>query len=190
MIQVITPLNKEAVHNLHIGDIVAINGRIFTGRDRFHQHVFEGNALPFPMEGEILYHCGPIILTHPGRREVIAAGPTTSSRAEPYAWKIIETLGLRAIMGKGGMGAKTVDACKKCGCVYLHAIGGAAQVLADHITTVKSVHFEEEFGSPEAMWEFEVEQFPAVVTIDARGNSLHEEVERTSRKKLGKILKY
>jgi fumarate hydratase class I len=128
----------------------------------------------------LLYHCGPIIIERNGLYEVIAAGPTTSRREEPYQWKLIETLGLRAVMGKGGMGKKTVDACQKFGCVYLHAIGGAAQLLADKITSVKGVHFLEEFGSPEAMWVFDVREFPAVVTIDANGNSLHQKVHERS----------
>ena len=181
MIQLSTPLNEEIVRNLRIGDLVAINGRIFTGRDRFHKFVFDGNKLPLSLKGEILYHCGPIIIQKSGDWRVMAAGPTTSSRSEPYEWKIIENLGIRAIIGKGGMGQKTIEACKKFGCVYLHAIGGAAQLLASHIKRVGSVHFLKEFGQAEAMWEFEVDSFPAVVTIDANGNSLHTEVEKISQ---------
>ena len=181
MITITTPLDNDIINTLNVGDIVAINGTLITARDALNKYLFEDNESPVPLNGQIIYHCGPIVLDNNGNWEVIAAGPTTSTRQEPYTWKIIEQYGVKALMGKGGMGEKTVQACKEHCCIYLHAIGGAAQLLAEKITNVTSVHFLKEFGSPEAMWEFEVKNFPAVVTIDTRGNSLHHDVRDTSR---------
>src|SRR5204863_6294472 len=137
----------------------------------------------------IIYHCGPVVLKDEGGQwRVTAAGPTTSIREEPYQGEIIGKFGVRAVIGKGGMGEKTLAACKQFGCVYLHAIGGAAQVLAECIKAVRGVYFMEKFGAPEAIWELEVENFPAVVTMDARGNSLHREVFASSQAELAKRL--
>ncbi len=130
----------------------------------------------------ILYHCGPVVMKQDdGSWKATAAGPTTSIREEPYQWQIIRDFGLRGVIGKGGMGDKTLAACKEYGCVYLHAIGGAAQVLAERIKKVRNVYMMEKFGAPEAIWEFEVEDFPAVVTMDAHGNSLHAEIFEKSK---------
>jgi fumarate hydratase class I len=123
-----------------------------------------------------------------GSYQCTAAGPTTSIREEPYQWQVIRDFGLRAVIGKGGMGDRTLAACQEHGCVYLHAIGGAAQVLAECVKRVRNVYFMKEFGSPEAIWELEVENFPAVVTIDAHGNSLHREVLAASTAKLAERL--
>jgi len=123
-----------------------------------------------------------------GSLKFIAAGPITSICEEPYQWQIIRDFGLRGVIGKGGMGNRTLSACQEHGCVYLHAIGGAAQVLAECIKKVRNVHFYEKFGAPEAIWEFAVEDFPAVVTMDARGNSLHQEVFEKSQMELAKRL--
>lgn len=188
MVQLTTPLSESAIATLAVGDIVTVSGTIFTGRDAFHKYIFDGNAPPCTLRGQILYHCGPIVVAMGDRWEVMAAGPTTSSRQEPYAWKVIESLGIRAIIGKGGMGRATVDACAAHGCVYLHAIGGAAQWYAEKIARVNGVHFLDEFGGPEAMWEFTVKDFPAVVTIDAHGASLHEDIRHRSDARLKGLL--
>ena len=116
-----------------------------------------------------------------GSYRCTAAGPTTSIREEPYQWQVIRDFGLRGVIGKGGMGAKTQAACKEYGCVYLHGIGGAAQVLAECVKKVNQVYFLEKFGSPEAIWELAVVDLPAVVTIDSHGNSLHEAVWNQSK---------
>ena len=118
----------------------------------------------------------------------MAAGPTTSAREEPYQGEIIRRFGLRGVIGKGGMGERTLAACQEAGCVYLHAVGGAAQVLGECITRVRNVYFLKEFGSPEAIWEFEVKDFPAVVTMDAHGRSLHSEILAASRAALAQCL--
>jgi fumarate hydratase class I len=123
-----------------------------------------------------------------GSWKATAAGPTTSIREEPYQAHIIKVFGLRGVIGKGGMGDRTLAACKEFGCVYLHAVGGAAQVLADCIRKVRNVYLMKEFGAPEAIWEFEVQDFPAVVTMDSHGNSLHKEVFAKSQAELAKRL--
>lgn len=182
-----TPLIKSKVKRLKVGDVVEITGTIYTGRDAVHKYLFEGNNSPVDLEGQIIYHCGPVMTKEKNKWQCKAAGPTTSIREEPYEADIIRKHKIRAIIGKGGMGHKTTKACQKYGCVYLHAIGGAAQVLAQTIKNVPNVYLEK-FGIPEAMWEFKVAKFPAIVTIDAKGNNLHEKIEKKSIKNLKKIL--
>ena len=185
------PFLEEKIRALKVGDEVLISGVIHTGRDAVHKYLHEGGALPpgVSLRDGILYHCGPVVMKQEdGSWKATAAGPTTSIREEPYQWQVIRDHGLRGVIGKGGMGDKTLAACKEYGCVYLHAIGGAAQVLAERIKKVRNVFFYEKFGAPEAIWEFEVEDFPAVVTIDAHGNSMHKEVFAKSQAELTKRL--
>ena len=167
------PISLEQVKSLKLGDMVLLSGVIYTGRDAVHKHLYEGKSVPVDLTGAAIYHCGPVVVQTDEGWSVRAAGPTTSTREEPYQAAIIEKFGVRAVIGKGGMGNKTRTACEKFGCVYLHAVGGAAQVLAEAVTRVRGVSMLEEFGSPEAIWELEVKDFPALVTIDAHGNSLH-----------------
>ena len=176
MIQLQAPFTEDKIRSLKVGDMVEITGVVFTGRDAVHKYLHDGGEPPVSFKDGIIYHCGPVVLKKKGKWTVTAAGPTTSIREEPYQAGIIEKYGLRAVIGKGGMGEKTRQACEKFGCVYLHAIGGAAQVLAEAIKEVQDVHMLEKFGSPEAIWELRVENFPVVVTIDAHGNSLHKDV--------------
>jgi fumarate hydratase class I len=189
MIELKVPISEKTIRSLKVGDEVTVTGTVFTGRDAVHKYLHEGGALPtgVKFKDAVLYHCGPVVMKdEQGNWKVTAAGPTTSIREEPYQWQVIRDFGLRAVIGKGGMGEKTVQACKDFGCVYLHAIGGAAQVLAECVKRVPSVHFLKEFGAPEAIWEFEVENFPAVVTIDSHGNSLHKEIMAQSQAELAK----
>jgi fumarate hydratase class I len=191
MVKLSFPFTEEKILALKLGDEVLVSGTIFTGRDAVHKYLHEGGALPagVTLRDGILYHCGPVMMKqNDGSYKCTAAGPTTSTREEPYQWQVIRDHGVRGVIGKGGMGAKTQEACKKYGCVYLHAVGGAAQVLAERIKQVRNVYFLEQFGSPEAIWELAVEDFPAVVTIDAHGNSLHEKVFAASKAALaGKL---
>lgn len=189
MITLLQPFTEQKVRALKTGDEVAVSGVLFTGRDAMHKYLHEGGELPAEVDlrDGILYHCGPVVLKDDnGGWRVTAAGPTTSIREEPYQADIIRRFALRGIIGKGGMGERTLVACKEQGCVYLHAIGGAAQVLAECIRKVRNVYLLKEFGVPEAIWEIEVRDFPAVVTIDTHGRSLHEEVYNSSRAELAK----
>jgi len=191
MIKLSFPFTEEKIRALKVSDEVLISGVVHTGRDAVHKYLYEGGKLPpgVSLRDGILYHCGPVVLKQDdGSWKATAAGPTTSIREEPYQAQIIRDFGIRSVIGKGGMGDKTLAACKEYGCVYLHAVGGAAQVLAERIKKVRNVYFYEKFGAPEAVWEFEVEDFPAVVTIDAHGNSLHKEVFAKSQAELAKRL--
>lgn len=186
------PLSRNAVMELSVGDAVRVSGKIVTGRDKIHQFLFNEKPgkedIPFNLEGSLLYHCGPIVKKDKTGFEMIACGPTTSSRVEMYEWWVIERYGIRAVMGKGGMGRKTLDALKTSGAVYLQTIGGAAAVLADKVKRVIDVWKLEEFGIPEAMWLIEIEDFPAIVTMDAYGNSLHDIIQRESGKKYRELM--
>jgi tartrate/fumarate subfamily iron-sulfur-dependent hydro-lyase beta chain len=184
MITLRTPCDEETIRSLKVGDSVEISGTLFTGRDAVHKYLHEGGQLPpgVNLQNGILYHCGPVVIKdEQGRWQVTAAGPTTSIREEPYQGHIIKDFRLRGVIGKGGMGERTLAACKEHGCVYLHAIGGAAQVLAECVKSVRNVYMLEKFGAPEAIWELEVERFPSVVTMDTSGNSLHKEVFEASQ---------
>lgn len=183
------PFTIEKVRNLKLGEQVSLSGRIVTGRDRVHKFLAEGGKCPVDLKNGALFHCGPAIVRRDGMWIVRAAGPTTSMREEPYMPGIIEECRLRVVIGKGGMGPGTRKACVKFGCVYLEAVGGAAQVLNESIERVTNVHFKREFGVAEAMWEFEVKDFPAVVAIDVQGKALHKRVQISSRRMLRKILK-
>jgi len=191
MIPLKTPVSEAAIRALKVGDEVAVSGIVFTGRDAVHKYLHEGGKLPpgVDLNGGILYHCGPVVVKdEQGNWKCVAAGPTTSIREEPYQWQIIRDFGLRGVIGKGGMGDQTIEACRQHGCAYFHGVGGAAQVLAQCIKKVRNVYFMEQFGAPEAIWEFEVENFPATVTIDAHGNSLHKEVFAASQAELAKYV--
>lgn len=186
-----TPLNEERVRELHVGDRVVITGVIFTARDAVHKHLAAGGYLPpeADLRDGVIYHCGPVAVRgDDGRWQIVAAGPTTSCREEPYQAEIIRRFGVRAVIGKGGMGHKTLEALRQHGCVYLHAVGGAAQVLAECVTAVEDVWFLDEFGAPEAMWKLAVADFPAVVTMDANGNSFHELIRIGSQTALARVL--
>ncbi|KUP09880.1 fumarate hydratase [Bacillus coahuilensis m2-6] len=186
IVELEAPITEEKIRSLKVGDVVRINGMMYTGRDAIHKHLSDHEA-PIDLDGQIIYHCGPVMLKdEAGVWHVKAAGPTTSIREEPYQGDIMKKFGIRAVIGKGGMGAKTLKALEEHGGVYLNAIGGAAQYYADCIKEVKGVDLME-FGIPEAMWHLEVEGFTAVVTMDSHGHSLHESVEKTSLEKLSQF---
>lgn len=182
------PFSKDEIRKLKVGDMVLISGKLFTGRDAVHKYLHDGGKCPVDLNNQIIYHCGPVVLEKNGQYEVKAAGPTTSIREEPYQWEVMRDYGILGVIGKGGMGPKTLEGCQKYGCVYFHAIGGAAQVLAEKIKSVDNVYLKK-FGSPEAIWELTVDEFPVVVTMDAHGGSLHEVVQSSSENQLKKELK-
>jgi fumarate hydratase class I len=182
------PISDAQIRELKVGDVVLISGRMYTGRDAVHAHLMKHEP-EVDLNGAVLYHCGPVVAKGgdgAGGWKVTAAGPTTSIREEPYQADIIRRFGLRVVIGKGGMGAKTLAGLRESGAVYLNAVGGAAQFYARCIERVDDVsHLE--FGTPEAMWHLEVRDFPAIVTMDAHGNSLHRDVEETSAKVLATL---
>ena len=182
------PFSEEAVRALRAGEIVQVFGRVFTGRDRLHKHLSEGGACPVSLRDGALYHCGPVVVPEGQGWRVVAAGPTTSVREEPYMSDIIERHGVRLVIGKGGMGLATQTACERYGCAYLQAVGGAAALLAQRIVRVEGVSFLETFGATEALWQLEVEAFEAVVGIDTHGRNLFEEVKTASGQRLRELL--
>lgn len=183
VVELQAPITEEQIRELQVGDVVSITGRMYTGRDAIHHHLMSHDA-PVDLNGQIIYHCGPVMQKdEAGDWHVRAAGPTTSIREEPYQGDIMKKFGIRAVIGKGGMGPKTLAALSEHGGVYLNAIGGAAQYYADCIKGVEGVDLME-FGIPEAMWHLRVEKFTAVVTMDSHGNSLHADVDKSSLEKL------
>jgi fumarate hydratase, class I len=179
------PISEAAVRALKVGDVVLIDGEMYTGRDNVHAWLMK-NPPPVDLHGAVLYHCGPVMMKQGKRWMVKAAGPTTSIREEPYQADVIRRYGVRAVIGKGGMGPKTLAALRECGAVYLNAIGGAAQYYARTVEEVLGVHLME-FGIPEAMWHLKVHGFAAIVTMDAHGNSLHAEVEKATGAELAAL---
>ena len=176
------PISEEQIRSLKVGDVVLLSGRVYTGRDAVHAHLMKHEP-PVDLRGGVLYHCGPVVAKDAGGWRVTAAGPTTSIREEPYQADIVKRFGVRVVIGKGGMGAKTLAGLKDSGAVYLNAVGGAAQFYARCIERVDGVSLME-FGTPEAMWHLQVRDFPAIVTMDAHGNSLHKEIEEESGRAL------
>jgi fumarate hydratase subunit beta len=185
------PCDEKTVRSLKVGDFIELDGRMITGRDAAHHwllHGFREEVAPF-MKGSVIYHVGPVVKKHEdGHYSFVAAGPTTSAREEPYQADVIGKYGLRGVIGKGGMGPKTLNGLQEHGAVYFHAVGGTAQVLAEAVKEVEQVFQLKEFGVPEALWVIRVENFPVVVTMDSHGNSLHAEVEKDSRGKLEHLL--
>src|SRR5438876_6139121 len=176
------PVSDERVRALKVGDVVLVSGRMFTGRDAVHAHLMKHEP-PVDLRGSVPYHCGPVVMKDGESWRVTAAGPTTSIREEPYQAEILKRYGVRVVIGKGGMGANTLAGLRESGGVYLNAIGGAAQFYARCIDRVAGVSLME-FGTPEAMWHLDVTDFPAIVTMDAHGNSLHRDIEQASGEKL------
>lgn len=185
------PCDEATIRSLKVGDFVELSGRMITGRDSAHHWLIKEvreEVRPL-MQGSVIYHVGPVVRKHEdGTFSFVAAGPTTSAREEPYQADVIGRYGLRGVIGKGGMGVKTLAGLKEHGAVYFHAIGGAAQVLAQSVTRVETVFKLEEFGVPEALWVIQVEDFPVVVTMDSHGGSLHASVEAASKAKLEEVL--
>jgi fumarate hydratase class I len=191
MTRVDLPTDEATVRALRCGDIVEIHGVLLTGRDVAHAYLFKEHRPKFVerLKGRFIYHCGPVVRKAKGGWEVISAGPTTSTREEPYQAKVIQDYSLRGVIGKGGMGPGTLEALKTYGAVYLSAVGGAGAVAASSVKKVRAVYMLEEFGVPDALWELEVEGFPVIVTMDSHGESLHKKVKEASEAEFRKLLK-
>ncbi len=191
MIKIGLPATEDAIRALKVGDEVLLSGVIVTARDRAHKYMVEKRPddVREILRDNVIYHCGPVMKKHPGGEwEVVAAGPTTSIREEPYQADVMEEYKVRGVIGKGGMGPKTLAGLKKTGAVYFHAIGGLSQVLSRTVKKVRGVLKLEEFGVPEAFWILEVADFPVVVTMDSHGVSLHDEIGAESEKRMKEIL--
>lgn len=185
------PITEAAIRELRIGDEVEISGEMVLGRDAAHKHLVKTFDREFERlaRDRFLYHCGPVVQKQAdGTYRFVAAGPTTSIREEPYEAQVIEQYGVRGVIGKGGMGPRTLEAMQKHGCVYIHAVGGLAVVLAQKVVKVNGAHMLDELGVPEAMWSIEVKDFPAVITMDSHGGSLHEVMFRDSAEQARKLM--
>ena len=204
MRELTVPISDEDIRQLKVGDTVSLTGTILTGRDTVHKWMIEtfikGTKQPEGddqkvyetiksiLDGGAIYHCGPVVAgLDSGEYRFVAAGPTTSIREEPYQGDVMRHFNAKAVIGKGGMGSGTLQACHEVPCVYLHAIGGAASLIAQSVQKVLGVH-KLDFGVPEAMWVIDVVNFPAVVTMDSHHASLHDEVREKSQQKLSELL--
>jgi fumarate hydratase subunit beta len=198
------PISDEQIRQLNVGDTVTISGTIITGRDAVHKWMIETfirktrepkgddlevyESIKTILAGGAIYHCGPIVAgLDSGDYRFVAAGPTTSIREEPYQGEVMRHFNAKAVIGKGGMGIKTLEACQEVPCVYLHAIGGAASLIAQSVKNVLGVH-KLDFGVPEAIWVIQVVDFPAVVTMDSHSHSLHEQVKEQSKHVLSELI--
>ncbi len=198
------PISPETIRDLHTGDSVTLTGVLATGRDTVHKWMIdtfirktrqpEGDdlavyeAIQPVLKESLIYHCGPVVAgLDSGDYEFVAAGPTTSIREEPYQSEVMHHFNLRGVIGKGGMGADTLQACQDLPACYFHAVGGAATLIAQSVEEVLDVH-KLDFGVPEAIWVLKVKEFPVVVTMDSHGKSIHDEVEKASQKKLQELL--
>jgi fumarate hydratase class I len=182
-----TPLSEADVRRLRVGDEVVLSGTFITARDAAHRFLAqrdESEKPPFSLEGAVIYHCGPIMRRAGGGWEVVSAGPTTSARMETYEAAVLQRYGIRAIVGKGGMGPATAKALAETGAVYLTAASGAGALLAKRIVRVQSVWKLDEFGEPEAMWILEVADFPAIVAMDSAGGNIYDRVRSQSAQRL------
>ena len=187
------PIDEAAVRELRVGDILFLTGRVFTARDEAHRAMLEaherGEGLPFVPEEMALFHCGPIVRSNGDVWKVIAAGPTTSDRMEIFEDRLLEAFAPRVLIGKGGMGDRTLAALEKVGAIYAHYTGGAGALAARQIERVEDVHWLEKLGMPEAVWILEVREFgPLLVTMDSRGESLYKVLESTFAENMRAIL--
>jgi fumarate hydratase subunit beta len=204
MREISIPISDDIIHTLKVGEPVQLTGIMITGRDTVHKWLIETfikktrqpqgddlqvyEALKPILAGGVVYHCGPVVSGLDTKQyKFVAAGPTTSIREEPYQADVMKHFNLKGVIGKGGMGAKTLKGCQDVPGVYFHAIGGAATFIARSVTRVLEV-YKLDFGVPEAIWVIEVKDFHAVVTMDANGKSLHEVVEKESAKVLADLL--
>lgn len=182
-----TPISESVARSLGIGEVFYLTGLLVTARDEAHKKILERGS-PLPLEGLAIFHCGPVVQRKGVSWEVVAAGPTTSARMELFEAEFLRRFKPRVIVGKGGMGEKTLAALAEVGAVYAHFTGGAGVLGAQAITRVREVHWLEELGIPEAVWVFEVDKFgPLVVAMDSHGGSLYKDLSRRVEKNMEAI---
>lgn len=192
MIKLKIPISEEDIRKLKVGDTVLLSGIIVTARDAAHKLMVEEKPdfVREVLKESVIYHCGPVVKKDDaGNWSFVSAGPTTSAREEPYQSTVIEEYNVRGVIGKGGMGPKTAEGLSKYGAVYFHAVGGAGSLIANAVKKVLTVHKLEEFGTPEAFWVIDVEDFPVVVTMDSHGSSIHKDVLEKSTRVAEELLK-
>jgi fumarate hydratase class I len=191
MIRLEIPIPEAKIRGLKVGDTVLLSGIVVTARDAGHKLMVEERPhfLDDLLREGVIYHCGPVVRKEGDRWSFVAAGPTTSAREEPYQADVIGRYGVRGVIGKGGMGAATLEACRRFGAVYFHAVGGCGTSIAQSVKEVVTVHRLEEFGTPEAFWVTRVEDFPVIVTMDSHGNSIHDQVRAESKKVYDELMK-
>jgi len=204
MREITIPISPETIRELHTGDTVALTGVLATGRDAVHKWMIDTfirktrqpagddqevyQAIKPIFKESLIYHCGPVVSgLDTGEYKFVAAGPTTSIREEPYQSEVMHHFDMRGVIGKGGMGASTLQACQDVPAAYFHAIGGAATLIAESVQKVIGV-YKLDFGVPEAIWVLQVNRFPVVVTMDSHGKSIHEDVEKASLEKLKELI--
>ncbi len=171
-----TPIKAEDVAKLTIGDTVYISGTIYTARDSAHKRMVEEGST-VNLDGAVIFHAGPIIKKENENYQMVAIGPTTSTRMNPYQPEVLDK-GVKAVIGKGGMNEETHEALKRNDAVFLTAVGGCAALYVKSIVKVKNVNWID-LGIPEAVWELEVNDFgPLFVTMDAHGGNLYEQVRK------------
>ena len=177
------PASSEEIKKLHVGDIIFVSGSIFTARDEAHERALEmyekGEKPPVDFEGSVVYHVGPVAWQKDGKWEIVSAGPTTSIRMELFEDEFLRKYKARIIIGKGGMGAKTLNALKEVGAVYCSFTGGCGALAAKGLKEVRA-YLWDDLGMPEALWVITAEEFgPLLVTMDSHGKSIHDEMDRT-----------
>ncbi len=204
MRQIYLPVDDETIRSLKVGEPLLLSGVMVTGRDAVHKWLIDTFikktrqpseddlavyvAIQSLLKGSVIYHCGPVVAGLDTKQyRFVAAGPTTSIREEPYQGDVMRHFDIKGVIGKGGMGARTLAACREVPGAYLHAVGGAASLIAQTVVQVLGV-YKLDFGVPEAMWVIEVVDFPVVVTMDAHGNSQHAVVEQSSKAVLEDLL--
>lgn len=205
MREITIPISDETIRGLKVGEPVLLTGKMVTGRDAAHKWMIETfikktrppqgddekvyQELKQLLNGSVIYHCGPVVAKdEKGEYKFLAAGPTTSIREEPYQADVMKHFNVKGVIGKGGMGAKTLKGCQETPGVYFHAIGGAASFIAQSVKKVLGV-YKLEFGTPEALWVIDVKDFPVVVTMDAHGGSQHAVIDASSQEALDRLLK-
>ena len=192
-IHLTTPLSGESVRQLKVNDIVTLTGIIYTARDMAHLKLRElqesGKPLPEALEGSVIFHAGPVVKKADGGFDLLNIGPTTSIRMEPHS-DFLGRLGVKAIVGKGGLGEGSVQAFKNYGMVYLLAAPGCGVLHAQAVKEVKRVHWLEEMGMPEAIWVLEVKEWgPLIVGMDSQGNSIFQAIKEEGLRKLDGLVK-
>jgi len=201
MAHISLPASSEDIAALHIGDTVYLSGVILTARDAGHKYMVETfvrgtppaseaalyEQLKADLSGGAIYHCGPVVSKKGDRYAFVSAGPTTSIREEVYEDLVMAHFNVKVIIGKGGMGPRTLKACQEQKAAYLHAIGGAGTLIAASVEEVLAV-YKLEFGAPEAFWKIRVKDFPTVVTMDSHGGSIHTTVAAQSKARLAQLL--